>query len=99
MSDKDAQEAKPHVKLGDLDITNVWVFKYLKIRFRADGSHLEDIKSRIAVAMTTAVKMRSIWASRTTPLRLKLHIYIKSEYAPSLRMARRSDSLTRSPTG
>ena len=72
---KAAQDAKPHVKLGETDIDNVWVFKYLGSRFRADGSHLEDIKARIAIAMTTAGKMRSIWASRSTPLPLKLRIY------------------------
>ena len=72
---KAAQDAKPHVKLGDKDLENVWVFKYLGSRFRADGSHIADIKARIAAATVTAGKMRSIWSSKSTPLRLKLRIY------------------------
>ena len=72
---KAAQEAKQHVKLGDEDIENVWMFKYLGSWFRADGSHLADIKARIASATTTAGKMRNVWASKSTPLRLKLRIY------------------------
>ena len=72
---KAAQNAKPHVQLGDEEIDNVWIFKYLGSRFQADGSHLTDIKARIAAAQTTAGKMRNIWASKSTPLRLKLRIY------------------------
>ena len=72
---KAAQEAKPHVKLGNDDIENVWIFNYLGSRFRADGSHLADIRARIAAAAVTAGKMRNVWASKTTPLRLKLRIY------------------------
>ena len=72
---KTAQDEKPHVKLGEEDIDNVWIFKYLDSRFQADGSHLADIKARIAAAATTAGNMRNIWASKSTPLRLKLRIY------------------------
>ena len=56
-------------------LDNAWVFKYLGSRFRADGSQYADITARIASATTTAGKMRNIWASRTTPLQLKLRIY------------------------
>ena len=56
-------------------IDNVWMFKYLGSLFRADGCHLADIKARIAVAMKTAGQMRNIWASKTTPLNLKMRIY------------------------
>ena len=51
------------------------MFKYLGSRFRADGSHLADIKARIVSATATADKMRNVWASKSTPLRLKLRIY------------------------
>ena len=65
---KAAQKAKPHVKLGEDDVENVWIFKYLGSRFRADGSHYPDIKARIVAATKAAGQMRYIWASKTTPL-------------------------------
>ena len=49
--------------------------KYLGSRFRADGDETADIKARIAMANTTFGKMRAIWASRSTPLKLKMRIY------------------------
>ena len=70
-----AQAAKPHVTCEGDQIENVWVFKYLGSRFRADGDQLADVKARIAAATSTAGKMRSIWASKTTPMRLKMRIY------------------------
>ena len=72
---KEAQDAKQHVMMGEKEIDNAWVFKYLGSRFRADGCHLQDIKARITAASTTAGKMRGIWASKTIPLKLKLRIY------------------------
>ena len=51
------------------------MFKYLGSWFRADGSHLTDIKGRIVSATATAGKMRNVWSSKSTPLRLKLYIY------------------------
>ena len=47
---KAAQDAKPHVKLGEEDLDNVWTFEYLgnSNRLQADGgSHLTDMKARI----------------------------------------------------
>ena len=64
-----------HIKCEGKDIENVWAFKYLGSRFRADGDQYCDIKARIATATSTAGKMRSIWASRSTPLPLKMRIY------------------------
>lgn len=49
--------------------------KYLGSKFRADGDQKTDIRARIAVAMSTFGKMRNIWASRTTPVKLKIRIY------------------------
>ena len=72
---KEAQASKAKVSCGDRHIDNVWLFKYLGSRFRADGDMLCDIKARIAAATATFGKMRSIWAAKTTPLRLKLRIY------------------------
>ena len=56
-------------------IENVWLFKYLGSRFRADGDQKADIQARIAAATNAFGKMRNIWASRSTPVRLKLRIY------------------------
>ena len=76
---KEAQKQRKHVQCEgegkENRISNVWVFKYLGSRFRADGDQLADVKARIATATTTAGKMRSIWGSRTIPLRLKIRIY------------------------
>ena len=71
----EAQATKPHVYCEEQLIENVWYFKYLGSRFRADGDIIADVKARIGAAQSTFGKMRSIWASRTTPLKLKLHIY------------------------
>ena len=51
---KDAQEKLDHVKCEGKDIENVWIFKYLGSRFRADGDQTPDIKARMAAAATTA---------------------------------------------
>ena len=56
-------------------IDNVWIFKYLGSRFRADGSQHADIQARIAAATKAAGQMRNIWAAKSTPLRLKMRIY------------------------
>ena len=55
-------------------IENVWTSKYLGDLFRADGSQFADITARIAAAVKTAGKMRNVWASKTTPLQLKMRI-------------------------
>ena len=57
------------------EVDNVWTFKYLVSRFRADGDQTCDIKARITAATTTFDKMRNIWSARSTPLRLKLRFY------------------------
>ena len=36
---------------------------------------ITDITARIAAAVKTAGKMRNVWASKTTPLQLKMRIY------------------------
>ena len=72
---KEYQNAKEKVLCAGIPLENVWRFKYLGSIFRADGSHLADVRSKIAVARTTAGKMRSIWSSRHVPLSLKIRIY------------------------
>ena len=72
---KKAQENLEHVVCEGEEIENVWVFKYLGSIFRADGSQIPDILARIAMATTTAGKMRQIWASKSIPFALKLRIY------------------------
>ena len=71
----DAQENKPYVFCEGSSIENVWLMKYLGSRFRADGDETAEIKARIAMTNTTFGKMRVIWASRSTPLKLKMRIY------------------------
>ena len=71
----EAQEEKEYVFCAGVPIENVWLFKYLGSRFRADGDQTADIKARIAAATSTAGKMRAIWASRSTPIKLKMRIY------------------------
>ena len=71
----DAQEDKEYVFCEGCPIDNVWLFKYLGSRFRADGDQTADVKARIAAANAAAGKMRAIWAARTTPLKLKMRIY------------------------
>ena len=41
-------------------IDNVWLFKYLGSRFRADGSHYADIQVRIAAATKAAGQIRNM---------------------------------------
>ena len=72
---KDVQASKRQFYCEGRKIENVWTFKYLGSRFRADGDQLADVAARIASATTTAGKMRAIWASATVPLKLKLRIY------------------------
>ena len=53
----------------------MWQFIYLGSRFQADGDQLADIKARIALATSTAGKMRGVWAAKAVPLSLKMRIY------------------------
>ena len=71
-----AQDSKQKVICDGKELKNVWAFIYLGARFSADGSHLTDVKARVAKAMQTAGKMRHIWASSVIPLRLKLRVYV-----------------------
>ena len=73
---KEHQEKKDHIIYNGKPIENVWLMKYLGARFRVrvDGDQKTDIQARIATATNAAGKMRHIWASRSTPLRLKLRI-------------------------
>ena len=72
---QEAQDNKAHVNCDGVDLDNVWLFKYLGSLFRADGDQKTDIRSRVAIAMVTSVKMRGIWASPHIPQSLKLRIY------------------------
>ena len=76
---KEAQERLEHVYCEGCTetdrIANVWIFKYLGSRFCANGEQTADVKARIAMATTTAGKMRNIWASKSIPLRHKLCLY------------------------
>ena len=47
---KEAQEKLAHVICEDAKIENVWIFKYLGSRFRADGDQSADVKATIATA-------------------------------------------------
>ena len=69
---KNAQKVKRQFLCEDEKVENVWIFKYLNSRFRADGDQLPDIVVRIAAATTTADKMRSVWTSKTVSTALKI---------------------------
>ena len=71
----EAQELKCRVVCDGKPLDNVWIFKYLGSRFRADGDQQTDVKARIAAATSTAGKMRAIWAAKSTPTKLKMRIY------------------------
>ena len=72
---KEFQATKAKVMCEGVPLENVWRFLYLGSIFRADGSHLADVRSKIAIARSTAGKMRNIWSSRHIPLSLKMRIY------------------------
>ena len=72
---KRSQREKEKVVCGKDELENVWTFPYLGSQFRADGDQMHDVKTRIAMAMQTAGKMRNIWSARTVPQSLKLRIY------------------------
>ena len=72
---KEEQQKKEKAICEGEEIDNVWQFIYLGSRFQADGDQLADIKARIALATSTAGKMRGVWAAKTVPLSLKMRIY------------------------
>ena len=72
---EEAQNRKEHVVCNGVELSNCWLFKYLGSLFRADGDQKTDIKTRVAIALVTSGKMRSIWAAKHVPLSLKLRIY------------------------
>ena len=72
---KTQQSARPVVKCGDLPLDNVASFKYLGSLFTVDADQHQDIKSRIAMAMTRCGKLRHILTSDKIHKRLKLRLY------------------------
>ena len=72
---REEQKKKEKAVCEGEEIDNVWQFVYLGSRFQADGDQVADIKARIALATSTAGKMRGVWAAKTVPLSLKMRIY------------------------
>lgn len=70
------QKNKSKVICDGRDLTNVWAFVYLGVKFSADGDPSIDVKARITKDLKTADKMVHIWESKWIPLALKLRIYI-----------------------
>ena len=71
---KALQKELPHVYWDEKQVKNSRVFKYLGSQFCADGDQLHDVKARVAMAVTRAGKLRTIWRE-DLPLKLKLRLY------------------------
>ena len=57
---------------------NCWKFKYLGAIFTPDGSHMEDVCRRIAMAQTRHGKMRHVWKAKELYPRLKMRLYVSA---------------------
>ena len=72
---KEAQKAKQRVKCEGNKLKNVFCFKYLGSTFSADGSHMQDVKRRCALASSRCGALTHVFNSDAIPLDLKLQIY------------------------
>ena len=57
---------------------NCWEFVYLGSAFTPDGSCMQDVLRRIAMAQQRHGKMRHIWKSKDLHPRLKMRLYISA---------------------
>ena len=73
-----AQALLPTAKWGKTPAANCWKFKYLGAIFTPDGSHMEDMRRRIAMAQTRHGKMRHVWRSKVLHPRLKMRLYVSA---------------------
>ena len=73
---KTAQAELPQAFWDDTPAENCWDFVYLGSMFTPDGSHMPDVRRRIAMAIQRHGKMRHIWKSGHLHLRLKLRLYV-----------------------
>ena len=60
---------------GDTPADNSWHFKYLGSIFEAGGSHMPDVKRRIAMVTQRFGKLRHIWRSNELHVNLRLRLY------------------------
>ena len=75
---EEAQALLPTAKWGDVPAENCWQFKYLGSIFTPDGSHMADVRRRIARAQSRHGKMRHIWKSKVLHPRLKMRLYVSA---------------------
>ena len=64
----------PNIQVNNIDLEYVKNFKYLGSIKSNDGTCLQDIKTRIAMAKQKMVQLNNIWKDRGIPLFLKLKI-------------------------
>ena len=69
------QDSLPKVRWGDTEADNCWLFKYLGSVFEAGGSHMPDVKRRIAMAVARFGKLRHVWQRKELHLNLRLRLY------------------------
>ena len=69
------QHELPHVYWGETKINNCHRFDYLGVTFQVDGSHIPDVKRRVAMARQRAGKLRHIWSATELSLDLKMRLY------------------------
>ena len=69
-----AQKQEPEIKCEGKTLKNVFLFKYLGSMFAADGTHMQDVERRVALAETRMGQLRQIFNSAVA-FKLKMKIY------------------------
>jgi len=72
---KAVQGALGRVCLGDLDLENVFDFKYLGHLFQADGDGEHAVAVRLAIAKLAFSKLSAVWDAKDLHQDLKLKLY------------------------
>ena len=62
---------KGHVKINEEDIEDVEKVKFLGSMMTKEGDSITDIKKRLAMAKTNAIKLSRVWQSSDISLSLK----------------------------
>ena len=62
------------IRIGQEEVERVHQFKYLGSIKSSDGTCLQDVKTRIAMAKQKMLQLNNIWKDRGIPIQLKMSI-------------------------
>ena len=71
----DLANTLPKIEMGETELANTFIFKYLGVDIPADGDWSATPKKRMAIARKAFNEMYPLWIDKNLPKKLKLHLY------------------------